>query len=385
MHPPSQIQKLKIQTKLLQKSMLTNQSSIYSGGSSIYPSPEFKHYSPHQNLMLLQQQQKSSNELVHLKGALHEHDLTEEDYLAMLSQSVLKRQKELECSDPDLHQSDKSSDSLQQIANEHGLAKKTIQLNLESLVLCENKLHRIAQIVKKLKPLPEFATQAQFDHFNNLFGELIDLCEDFWAVLRTEVKFLTQVPHLVYEDDSSHQGQLTRSFCLQMIVVSLLGFMVSNQDFTRLADFTYLTHFAHKSFLVFMQTLMCRFTPEMLETSQWARNFKQIVSQKTTKLLQSSSGGFPDDHEHHLAQQLGLMVGKMQTSLQKLIATSAKEYDGVKLFDQCASYCGSKQAIPLKRAITLVGQGLRDDFSEIQSEDSQDDDGQQSHCSTDVS
>lgn len=186
------------------------------------------------------------------------------------------------------------------------------------MILCENKLHRISQIVKKLKPLPEFATQTQFDHFNSLFGELIDLCEDFWAVLRSEVKFLTQVPQMVYDDDSC-QGQLTKCFCLQMIVVSLLGFMVSNQDFSRLQDFTYLTHYAHRSFLVFMQTLQCKFTPEILETSVWARNFELIVGQKTTKHLQSSSGGVPDDHELHLSQQLGLMVGKMQTSLQKLL------------------------------------------------------------------
>lgn len=174
----------------------------------------------------------------------------------MLSESVIRRQKQLE----DCYLQDENgphsnmSESVQMVANEGTTDVPSCTLNIESLLLIENKLGRLVQSTRLLNPVTEYSTDNQIEVHNMLCTEIVDLCEEFWVLIRTEARFLTQSPKILFDEtDQSLIESINVSHCYQLIVVSLLGYVVSQNDYTFLkSHFCFLTYIAHKSFVLYL-------------------------------------------------------------------------------------------------------------------------------------
>jgi hypothetical protein len=66
------------------------------------------------------------------------------------------------------------------------------------------------------------------------------------------------------KQDPSLVEPITKSFILQMVVISVLGYLISNQDYAfQEAHLAYLAYNVHNAFLIFMKCILTRFTPEM--------------------------------------------------------------------------------------------------------------------------
>jgi len=73
--------------------------------------------------------------------------MAKEDYLKILSDSVMKRQSELSLIGGEELEEMSDSDEEQKQDKKSG----TVTLNLESVILLENKLYRISQNVKHIR------------------------------------------------------------------------------------------------------------------------------------------------------------------------------------------------------------------------------------------
>jgi hypothetical protein len=63
---------------------------------------------------------------------------------------------------------------------------ENVTLNLESVLLIENKLQRIASIVKQIRVPTGDSSRQAVESFEAMFRDLIELCEDYWYILRKE-------------------------------------------------------------------------------------------------------------------------------------------------------------------------------------------------------
>lgn len=106
---------------------------------------------------------------------------------------------------------------------------------------------------------------------------------------------------------------------MQMLVISIVGFLISNQDFTlQDAHLQYLVYYIHLSFLTFMKVILQRFTPEMLQNNYWARSLKEIVALKSKKpTTLASSGGQDQPQTDSLAQQNKKLCDNLSRMLKK--------------------------------------------------------------------
>jgi hypothetical protein len=83
-----------------------------------------------------------------------------------------------------------------------------------------------------------------------------------------------------------------RSFILKLILISTLGCLVANQDFTyQHSHLKQLLEKVHGSFLVFMQVILSKFSEEMFSGNFWARSMQQIVRMKQGRQPGVSSSG----------------------------------------------------------------------------------------------
>lgn len=124
---------------------------------------------------------------------------------------------------------------------------------------------------------------------------LVELCEDYWYILRLEASLFCLLPQRMFgKQEPNLVSPITQSFNLKMIVISIVGYLISNQDYRFQENHLQsLTHHIHNSFLIFMRVILQRFTPEMYESNYWARSLQQIVSLKSKWLpaVGGSSGG----------------------------------------------------------------------------------------------
>jgi len=108
-----------------------------------------------------------------------------------------------------------------------------VTLNLESVILLENKLYRISQNVKNIRQPDENSSKHAFEQYENTFKELVELCEDYWYILRIESALFCHLPTKMFgKSDPSLVDPITKSFNLKMMVISIIGFLISNQDYT---------------------------------------------------------------------------------------------------------------------------------------------------------
>ena len=72
-----------------------------------------------------------------------------------------------------------------------------------------------------------------FETYELQFSELVEQCEDYWYILRVESFMFCTFPSKMFgKIDPNLVEQINRSFILQLIVVSILGYLISNQDFS---------------------------------------------------------------------------------------------------------------------------------------------------------
>ena len=89
---------------------------------------------------------------------------------------------------------------------------------------------------------------------------------------------------------------MTRSFVIQMVLISVVGFLVSNQEFDfKASHLEPLAEAVHGSFLLFMRLILGKLSPEAFKSNFWARSLQQIVGSKAPRnSTVDSSGGSMD-------------------------------------------------------------------------------------------
>jgi hypothetical protein len=101
------------------------------------------------------------------------------------------------------------------------------------VILLENKLYRISQNVKHIIQPDENSSKQAFDQYETIFKELVELCEDYWYILRIESTLFCHLPSRMFgKTDPQLVEPITKSFNLKMVVISIIGFLISNQDYT---------------------------------------------------------------------------------------------------------------------------------------------------------
>lgn len=93
----------------------------------------------------------------------------------------------------------------------------------------ENKLCRIADNMRALHQPDQYSSKASFEFYDETFRRLVELCEDYWYILRLESALFCLMPQITFP--AMLAQQVTASFTLKMIVISLVGFLVSNQEY----------------------------------------------------------------------------------------------------------------------------------------------------------
>jgi hypothetical protein len=59
----------------------------------------------------------------------------------------------------------------------------------------------------------------------------VELCEDYWALLRSDAKLFSQMPEKLFAEEPKLSQAVTRFFCLKLMVVTVIGLLVSNHDY----------------------------------------------------------------------------------------------------------------------------------------------------------
>lgn len=60
-----------------------------------------------------------------------------------------------------------------------------------------------------------------------MFNEVIELCEDFWYIVRVEALLFCHLPEQMFsEENPDFVEPITKSFIYMMISVSIIGFLV---------------------------------------------------------------------------------------------------------------------------------------------------------------
>jgi hypothetical protein len=78
------------------------------------------------------------------------------------------------------------------------------------------------------------ASKQTVENYENSFREVVELCEEYWYILRIESSLFCTLPLSMFgKTESAVVEPLTRSFILKMMVISILGFLVSNQDYSQ--------------------------------------------------------------------------------------------------------------------------------------------------------
>lgn len=110
---------------------------------------------------------------------------------------------------------------------------KQVTINLESVILIENKLLRVVNSVKSLKQITlKTQNTAALNVYAAQLKEVVDICEDYWLILRAETDMFSNLPGKMFKDNVKLISQLKRAFIAKMMVMSLLGFLFSHEEFT---------------------------------------------------------------------------------------------------------------------------------------------------------
>jgi hypothetical protein len=113
------------------------------------------------------------------------------------------------------------------------------------VILLENKLFRIASITKHIRKPHDKQPQQIFDTYEQQFSELVELCEDYWDIIRIESFLFCTLPSRMFNKQDVLEP-ISKSFNLKMIVISVLGYLISNHDYSfQEAHLTYLTYQIH--------------------------------------------------------------------------------------------------------------------------------------------
>jgi hypothetical protein len=108
---------------------------------------------------------------------------------------------------------------------------------------------------------------------------VVDICEDYWLILRVETDMFCNLPPKMFKDNLKLIAQLKKAFIIKMMVMSLLGFLFSHEEFTfKDSHLRHMIQLVHVNFIVFMQVILNKMSNTMLAANFWARSLQQIVS-----------------------------------------------------------------------------------------------------------
>lgn len=94
---------------------------------------------------------------------------------------------------------------------------------------------------------------------------MVDICEDYWLLLRVESEMFCHLPEKMFKDNQKLILQIKRSFIVKMVVMSMLGFLMSQEEFKfKDSHFQYMMMLVHINYIVFMQVILNKMSPGML-------------------------------------------------------------------------------------------------------------------------
>jgi len=137
--------------------------------------------------------------------------------------------------------------------------KDQILLNMENVIFFEDRIWAIGENLRKQE-------------------STLEICEDYWEMIRQEA-VLFQV-HRIFKDEPTKKG-IRKSLILQLLTVSLLGYLESQEEHSRfLTHLRNLVNYTHQNFLCITQLLIDRFPPETMKHNIWANALRTIIQKK---------------------------------------------------------------------------------------------------------
>ena len=225
--------------------------------------------------------------------------------------------------------------------------------------------------------------QQVIQNYQIIHEELIGLCEEYWTILRSESFLFCHLPQRMFKDNPRLVQELKRMFILILICVSEIGFLCSNEEF--IFNETYLKEqlqCCNSGFLILMRVLLYKLTPEMLQTYFWARKLKEIIDQKI-KLEMSGKKIEPKMSPQEAVKELLELNNESERAIQSLLVEiqliqegkSKQKLQDVQKFDHSLfptiqETLGNIGTLSFKDACTLIGRSLVSEFSEIDSNES---------------
>ena len=166
--------------------------------------------------------------------------------------------------------------------SECGLVPEPSGVNLETLVLMENKLSRMSEAIRTIRAPDQYSSRREFAAYELLFNTVVELCEDYWFLLRVDSDLFCKQTARLFEKEDVRAVQ--KSFTLQMIAVSVTGFLISNQDYRFQHKFlSSLLRQVHESWVACMACFVSRAaaaaaSSEQVGSGVWVKACQQLTS-----------------------------------------------------------------------------------------------------------
>eukprot|EP00347_Sterkiella_histriomuscorum_P008362 403345391 len=235
--------------------------------------------------------------------------------------------------------------------------REQVMLNLENVLFIEDRLHLVYERLRSNNYLEETF-------------KIIELCEDWWELLRQEAS-LFEV-YKIFKDEQT-QKNLRKSLIIQMIVVSLLGYLLSQEEHQNfIAYFRNLSLYMHQNFLILVQYIMDRFPQEMIPANVWAEQLNKVIKTKVQKKLSKS------ERLKNLKQNVDILVNILKTINTKALQEKQKKSDPIKseiyshqIFQAIADILKGLEKMTFKEAKDIMGKSLREDYSILEQQSAQ--------------
>eukprot|EP00347_Sterkiella_histriomuscorum_P021025 403335551 len=137
------------------------------------------------------------------------------------------------------------------------------------------KENQILDIINSIK-IQESIIDKNRQYMRKYHSMIVDYCEEWWELLRKEQHTLFEINKL-YKDQKL-QKELKQALIYQLLTISLLGFVISQQEqVCMITQLRNLIHNTHLAFLIIMQYIMDRFPDAIKNENVWSAQISQVL------------------------------------------------------------------------------------------------------------
>eukprot|EP00347_Sterkiella_histriomuscorum_P019229 403342446 len=137
------------------------------------------------------------------------------------------------------------------------------------------KENQILDTINSIK-IQESIIDKNRQYMRKYHSMIVDYCEEWWELLRKEQHTLFEINKL-YKDQKL-QKELKQALIYQLLTISLLGFVISQQEqVCMITQLRNLIHNTHLAFLIIMQYIMDRFPDAIKNENVWSAQISQVL------------------------------------------------------------------------------------------------------------